>query len=218
MTKDLQYMCDAMGVPLPFLPFEGKAEDQLFAKLILEHKGRFDDVKFSLEWCKHVDPTILEEETASNAQEDDSPTSTPPPPSATTAPSRKRKSPAAALSHTWRVPTHPRYFPIPLPQAMHNAPYVQHGGMVIGNIPLPQQGHGNNKFERNKVCTLCLRNQGTNAETCPGRGSHKRCRYFERNGTPKPLQIIPTKRKLKCGVCGCLGCPGVGGRKHCKNK
>lgn len=56
LTKDLQYMCDAMGVPLPFLPFSGKAECQLFAKLMLVHEGTLDDVKFALEWCKHVDP------------------------------------------------------------------------------------------------------------------------------------------------------------------
>lgn len=56
LTNDLQYMFDAMGVPLPFLPFSGEAEDKLFAKLMLAHEGKLDDVKFSLEWCKHVNP------------------------------------------------------------------------------------------------------------------------------------------------------------------
>jgi hypothetical protein len=40
LTKDLQYMCDAMGVPLPFLPFAGEAEDRLFAKLMLQYLKR----------------------------------------------------------------------------------------------------------------------------------------------------------------------------------
>mmetsp|Transcript_32797 Transcript_32797/g.55526 ORF Transcript_32797/g.55526 Transcript_32797/m.55526 type:complete len:369 (-) Transcript_32797:4-1110(-) len=240
LTKDLQYMCDAMGVPLPFLPFsgkEGKAESQLFAKLMLMHKGTLDDVKFALEWCKHVDPeqnihaklpchirvqaakfdrnqriratmekakngrdllkelhskilpAMLEEESgSSDAQADDPPETAASPPSANTATSRKRKSLTAGLSHTLRQPTRPCHFPVPPPQAMHNAPYVQHGDMIIGGRP-PQE-------PKKVVCTLCRRNQGSNADTCPGRGSHKRCRYFEKDDTQKPPQTMPTKRKL----------------------
>ena len=56
LTKDMQYMCNAMGVPLPLLPFSGKAEYQLFAKMMLRNKGPFDEVKFAMEWCKYVDP------------------------------------------------------------------------------------------------------------------------------------------------------------------
>ncbi len=261
LTKDLQYMCDAMGVPLPFLPFSGEAEDKLFAKLMLAHEGKLDDVKFSLEWCKHVNPengihaklpchirvkaakfdrnqriratmdkarsgreilnelhskvlpTILEEDSDNNTQEDDSPTATKPPPSAKKNPSRKRKALAVGLSHTLREPTHPRYFPIPPPQAMHNVPYVQHGGMIIGNIPLPKHRPG-----RNQVCTLCLRNNGVNAYTCPGKGSHKYCKYFFQNNAKR--SIVPTtKRKTRrCRNCGVVGCRGVGGHIYCTNK
>mmetsp|Transcript_20033 Transcript_20033/g.28561 ORF Transcript_20033/g.28561 Transcript_20033/m.28561 type:complete len:235 (+) Transcript_20033:540-1244(+) len=58
LTKDMQYMCDAMGVPLPLLPFskEGKEERRLFVKMMLQHVGPIDEVKLALEWCKHVDP------------------------------------------------------------------------------------------------------------------------------------------------------------------
>lgn len=56
LTKDMQYMCNAMGVPLPLLPFSGKAEYQLFAKMMLRNKGPVDEVKFAMEWCKYVDP------------------------------------------------------------------------------------------------------------------------------------------------------------------
>ena len=52
----MQYMCNAMDVPLPLLPFSGKAEYQLFAKMMLRNKGPVDEVKFAMEWCKYVDP------------------------------------------------------------------------------------------------------------------------------------------------------------------
>eukprot|EP00986_Skeletonema_menzelii_P017125 scaffold17631_cov148-Skeletonema_menzelii.AAC.1 len=262
LTKDLQYMCDAMGVPLPLLPFAGEAEDQLFAKLMLEHKGKFDDEKFALHWCKHVDPekgihaklpchiraqdakfdrnqriratmekarsgketldelhskivpTILEDESAIDIQEDDSPASTPSPPSTTAATSRKRKTPPVGLSRTLQEPTHPRHFPIPPPQAMHNAPYVQHGGMLIGTVPPPKQGHG-----KIKLCTLCWRNEGANAFNCPGRGSHNHCRYFYTNNERKFVAPQKTKAKTRrCKNCGVIGCKGVGGHKYCTNK
>mmetsp|Transcript_12832 Transcript_12832/g.19154 ORF Transcript_12832/g.19154 Transcript_12832/m.19154 type:complete len:314 (+) Transcript_12832:240-1181(+) len=214
LTKDLQYMCDAMGVPLPFLPFSGKAgkaECQLFAKLMLMHKGTLDDVKFALEWCKHVDPeqnihaklpchirvqaTILEEESNSETQEDASLVTAAPHPT-NTAISRRRKASTAGLSHTFPEPTRPCYFPIPPPQAMHNAPYVQHADMIIGSRPLPKPGPG-----KNKVCTLCLRNHGANAYSCPGRGSHKHCKYFHSNNTRKAIPQKTTKTKT-CRNCG----------------
>ncbi|KAK1737752.1 hypothetical protein QTG54_011524 [Skeletonema marinoi] len=267
LTKDLQYMCDAMGVPLPFLPFsgkDGKAECQLFAKLMLMHKGTLDDVKFALEWCKHVDPeqnihaklpchirvqaakfdrnqriratmekakngrdllkelhskilpAMLEEESgSSDAQADDPPETAASPPSAKTATSRKRKSLTAGLSHTLRAPTRPCHFPVPPPQAMHNAPYVQHGDMIIGGS-IPLQGP-----RKKRVCTLCLRNNGVNSPTCPGRSSHQHCKFFHLNNAPKlwhphPL-TLPKKKTKMCRKCGIVGCSGVGGHKYCTN-
>ena len=57
LTKDLQYICDAVDVPLPLLPFTTKEENQLFAKMMVEHKdGPIDYEKMAVEWCRHVDP------------------------------------------------------------------------------------------------------------------------------------------------------------------
>ena len=163
---------------------------------------------------KEILPTILEEESAIDidAEEDDSPATTPPPLSTTAATSRKRKAPPAGLSHTLQAPKHPRHFPLPLPQAMHNLPYVQHGGMLIGTVPLPKEGH----VGKNQVCTLCLRNNGANAYNCPGRGSHRHCKYFHSNNTRK-FATAQTKTN-RCRKCGVIGCKGVGGHKYCTNK
>ena len=57
LTKDLQYICDAVDVPLPLLPFTTKEENQLLAKMMVEHKdGPIDYEKMAVEWCRHVDP------------------------------------------------------------------------------------------------------------------------------------------------------------------
>jgi hypothetical protein len=41
LTKDMQYMCNAMDVPLPLLPFSGKAEYQLFESTSIEKQLTF---------------------------------------------------------------------------------------------------------------------------------------------------------------------------------
>ena len=49
-------MCKAMDIPLPLLPFSGKAELELFKKMMIANKEKINEVDFALEWCKHVDP------------------------------------------------------------------------------------------------------------------------------------------------------------------
>ena len=271
LTNDMQYMCDAMGVPLPLLPFskEGKEERQLFVKMMLQHDGPIDEVKLALEWCKHVDPeknihaklpchirvevanfdrnqrirdtmkkaksgidalnelhdkispTILEDSNANEAPANDSP----PAPAISTptnaAPPQKRNASSAGLSHTLQEPMLPRPFPIPPPQALHTAPYVQHGGMIVGRIPLPIVPMP--IARRTNVCTLCLNNGGQYANTCPGRGSHNHCLYYERNNTPKlatsvQLQKPRQRARKRCKHCSVPGCKGSGGKKFCMNK
>ena len=55
LTRDQQYMADAMGTKLPFLPFCGEDEYKRWAKYVMERDGPSDDVKASLDWCKFVD-------------------------------------------------------------------------------------------------------------------------------------------------------------------
>ncbi len=266
LTNDMQYMCDAMGVPLPLLPFskEGKEERQLFVKMMLQHDGPIDEVKLALEWCKHVNPeknihaklpchirveaanfdrnqrirdtmkkaksgidalnelnnkispTILEEESNANeAPANDSAISPP----TNAAPSQKRKASAVGLSHTLQEPMLPRPFPIPPPQALRTAPYVEHGGMIIGHIPLPMRMPFAGKKDR---CTLCARNGGQYAYTCPGRGSHNHCLHYKSDNTPKltsiQLQNPSRRRPRTCRLCSIVGCKGRGGSQYCTNK
>jgi hypothetical protein len=52
---DVQFMCQALGIPIPFLPVSGKDEYRLIT-LLVHHLSGFDDEKMAIvEWCKHVD-------------------------------------------------------------------------------------------------------------------------------------------------------------------
>jgi len=159
---------------------------------------------------RKISPTILEEEDCSEALADDSPTKAPT--LKTMLPQGKEKLRRLALcillTHTL-----PRPFPAPLPQALHAAPYVQHGGMTIGCI-----------HPHVTTCTefsmhSMLKKSGVNAATCSARGCHKNCKYFHTNNTQKLLQLVTKPRKFKmCRSCMIIGCKGVGGHEHCTNK
>ena len=51
---DIQFLCKALGVPIPFLLVSGKKEYRLFTHL-LHQMGGFDDEKLAIKWCEFVD-------------------------------------------------------------------------------------------------------------------------------------------------------------------
>jgi len=53
-SRDLQFICDSIGVRIPFLPVNGKEEYMLFTLLVHEMSG-FDAERMAIEWCKYVD-------------------------------------------------------------------------------------------------------------------------------------------------------------------
>ena len=55
LTRDQQYMCDAMGTKLPFLPFWGEEESKQFSKYVLENNGPIVDKTAAFDWCRFVD-------------------------------------------------------------------------------------------------------------------------------------------------------------------
>jgi hypothetical protein len=56
-TADQQYVCKAMETKCPLLPFHGRDELKLFNRFILEKQ--FDDEKWAIEWCAHVNGTTI---------------------------------------------------------------------------------------------------------------------------------------------------------------
>jgi hypothetical protein len=54
-TPDLKFLSSKMGVKIAFLPVVGEDSERLFARLIRDSDGPFDDRKMAVEWCHHVD-------------------------------------------------------------------------------------------------------------------------------------------------------------------
>jgi hypothetical protein len=57
-TGEMEYLCGAMGVEVPFLPIHGVMEAKLFTRLVLELPS-FDESLMAIEWCKHVNGTTI---------------------------------------------------------------------------------------------------------------------------------------------------------------
>ncbi|KAL7525102.1 hypothetical protein ACHAXR_003597, partial [Thalassiosira sp. AJA248-18] len=55
LTSDQQYMCNAMGTKLPFLPFCGEDEYMQYAQLVINTPGPLDNEAAAVDWCKYVD-------------------------------------------------------------------------------------------------------------------------------------------------------------------
>jgi hypothetical protein len=55
LSRELKFIAECMGVPLPFLPVHGEDEGKLFVRLVLVMGEAFDADHMALEWCKYVD-------------------------------------------------------------------------------------------------------------------------------------------------------------------
>ena len=55
LSRELKFIAECMGVPLPFLPVHGEDEAKLFVRLVLVMGEAFDADHMALEWCKYVD-------------------------------------------------------------------------------------------------------------------------------------------------------------------
>jgi len=55
LTGDQQYLANAVGSPLPYLPFACKEENKTFAEMILSAESPLNDAKAAIAWTKFVD-------------------------------------------------------------------------------------------------------------------------------------------------------------------
>jgi hypothetical protein len=55
LTSDLQYLSDALGLELPFLPVTSREEFELFSSLMFHKMNKFDSCKMALLWADQVD-------------------------------------------------------------------------------------------------------------------------------------------------------------------
>jgi hypothetical protein len=58
-SGDLRFMCHQQGIPIPFLPVDGKDEYKLFTRLLLFELKRFDENEMALKWIDFVDGVTI---------------------------------------------------------------------------------------------------------------------------------------------------------------
>ncbi len=202
LTRELQFQCNAMGTPLPFLPFTNDTERIKFSTYVqdLSPVTNIDDKKAAVHWNRHfVDGisiwpklpvhfrTYIRKWERGQRSKD----------LFRSCKSGRDKlvelnsiKPAASTSapqnHSNSIPLPPP-MPQPDPAALHNQQYTIVGNSVIGTLPTTA-GKKRKRGERGKdatslprsrrSCLTCARNQGPNYETCPGRTGRGKCQYF----------------------------------------
>jgi hypothetical protein len=58
-SGDLRFMCQQQGIPIPFLPVDGKEEYKLFSHLVLFELKHFDENTMALRWIDFVDGVTI---------------------------------------------------------------------------------------------------------------------------------------------------------------
>ena len=197
LTRDRKYLCECMGINLPFLPFTTEEENILFAACVLRNDFPADDDGAVLAWIKHVDgvnifPKLqvhwrIHKKSFERNQRVRSCTKE--------AKSGKEKLDElnAALMQNGTTPV-PINIPEPMPtiqaQAMHNLPYVSTGGTMVGRPPEPSRKQKSvrgldTKTRAKRRCGLCLQSGDPNTNCEKGRGGRALCEYWNENGTRK---------------------------------
>lgn len=194
LTDDQSFMCRVMGVDLPFLPFSTDEERKQFALCVLDPNFPDRDEDAAIAWCNYVDGKVIfpklpvhirnyrerfernerVKQSVENAR----------------AGNEKLAELNAALTclpiegrNAIREP-HP--IPDPLPQALHAEPYVEVGGIAVGETPysVPKRGQrGADKRKRsNRRCKLCSKYGSPFFDVCSGRTGRGVCKFFTADG------------------------------------
>jgi hypothetical protein len=58
-SGDLHFMCHHQGIPIPFVPVDGKNEYKLFSHLVLFDLKHFEENKMAMKWIDRVDGVTI---------------------------------------------------------------------------------------------------------------------------------------------------------------
>ena len=199
LTRELQFQCNAMGTPLPILPFSNDTERTKFSKYVQDMSPitTIDDKKAAVHWNRHyVDGiniwpklpvhfrTHIRKWERGQRSKD----------LFASCKSGREKlvelnsiKPAASASAPQQIPIPiPPAMPQPQPEALHNQQYTIVANTVIGTLPAAagmkrkrgERGRDTKRTPRSRRCTTCLANNGPHCSTCPGRTGRGTCLYF----------------------------------------
>ena len=215
LTRDRKYLCECMGINLPFLPFTTEEENKLFARCVLRNDFPTDDDEAVVAWMKYVDGVNIFPKLPvhwrihKKSFERNQRVRT------CNKEAKSGKDKLNELNRTLKPAKQTTTDPIPLPepmpaihaQAMHNLPYVVTGGTAIGKVPVPNKKkrangeRGKDKTTRAKRrCQRCLDNkEKTHSlhipsepwKECKGSGnSRDKCEYWDNGGNPKTTYFV----------------------------
>ena len=198
LPRELQFQCQAMGTPLPFLPFSTNEERLQFSNYVhdLPDVSKIDDKQAAVDWCSFVDGlniwpklpvhirTYMRKWEINQRSRDKF--------EHARSGMEKLAELNAIQEEADPLPPilHPPPMPQPQPQALHNEPYTVVANSVIGTIPDSSSGQKRKKRVRGKDregtkrnpaprrCLLCVNNGGLNFATCLGRTPRGNCEYF----------------------------------------
>lgn len=195
ITRDLQYLSNAMGTELPFLPFHGEKEYKLFQRCVLDGNFPQDDENFAIEWCRFVDGDDIfpklpvhirghREQWDKNQRVKDA-----------LANAKKGHNqiqklnqvirPAMSVNDEVIIPV-PEPLPMVQALAMHSRSFTITGGICVGKSPgeirCPKRKLGvrgpDEKKRKPRTCGLCRLNGDEKAQECGGRGGKEHCKYY----------------------------------------
>jgi hypothetical protein len=213
LTREQQYMCKAMGTPLPILPFVTKEESLAYAQYVLELNGPIDYDQAAVDWLKYVDGKNIMPKLPSHMRTHDEAWSKNRRVKDCVRNARAGKEKLDELNATISPPVTlreaelPQAMPQPAAQALDNGPYQLVGGVLVGSDPVPTK---RKRLSRCKVCEVLGCAGATNRSYCP-------LRKEEAAVTTDKIYIrqcavckMYGPRGLNCGV-------GVGNRALCQN-
>ena len=195
LTKDLQFQCNAMGTPLPFLPFSTNEERIKFSEYVHSLSSPLSATDYNqaaVDWCAFVDGvnimpklpchfrTNMRKWEKNQRCKDLFKRSKS---------GRDKLTELNSIEHA-DAPNQSIPLPPPMPQpqpgAMHGQSFTIVAGNAIGEVPLDETRKKRKNGERGKDgkkrrprrCKLCVENGGPHFNTCKGRSPNGKCQHF----------------------------------------
>ena len=204
LTSDQMYLCKAMEINLPFLPFATEEERKQFAKCVLDPGFPKKEEDAAIEWCKYVDGVTIfpklpvhmrnyqefernerVRQSVENARDGN----------------EKLLELNAALTSppsgnmAREIPCPQAMFD-PQPQAMRISPYVIVGGVAVGQTPtdVPRRMRGargpDKRKRKERECRICASNGCKFFRVCSGRYPRGSCDFDNKHdGKPIPCEL-----------------------------
>ena len=189
LTNDQQFLSNAMGVPIPFLPFATIEEKEKFGLCMVNSSFPRDDEGAAIKWCEYVDGVSIMPKLPVHIRNHKEKFERNKKVRQAVQNAQSGNDRLAQLNAALATPVNtaqvqrPGPMPPPEPQAMCEEQTV--GRMSIGETQLcvpegkrSRKGKPDKMKRKVQVCKYCERNQCSFEQVCKGRASNGSCQFF----------------------------------------